>query len=99
MRSTKYKGRSTKGSSSLLRSSSFVLFTSWISRLNHCADAAAGPEFAADNSPNRPRSSHHILKYAIDHVLLENSEVAVNEQILLQRFEFQADLVGHVADL
>jgi len=34
----------------------------------------------------------------VDHVLLEDAQVAVSEHIQLQALELQAQLVGHVAD-
>src|SRR5438552_16452614 len=94
----KYKGRSTK-EGLLLLSSKFVLHTSWISGLDHCADAAARPEVAAYYCPYWPGGSHHIFEHAIDNVLLKNSQVAVGKQVFLQRLQLQADLVGHVTDL
>src|SRR5438105_14313492 len=101
--SRKYKGRSKKAllrtSNFVLRPSLFVLRTSRISRLDHCADAAARPEVAADYCPYWPGGSHYIFEHAIDDVLLKNSQVAVGEQVFLQRLQLQADLVGHVTDL
>src|SRR5438552_7947176 len=96
--SRKYKGRSTT-EAFLLLTSNFVLRTSGISSLDHCADAAARPEVAADYCPYWPGGSHYIFEHAIDDVLLKNSQVAVGEQVFLQRLQLQADLVGHVTDL
>ena len=42
--------------------------------------------------------AHHVFEYAVDDVLLKDAQVAVLEEVFLQRLQFQAALVGHVAD-
>src|SRR5438105_11669499 len=97
--SRKYKGDGVRRKTILLLTSHFVLRISRISGLDHCANAAARPEVAADYCPYWPGGSHHIFEHAIDNVLLKNSQVAVGEQVFLQRLQLQADLLGHVTDL
>ena len=61
-------------------------------------DTAARPEFALHFRPFRSSGPHYVFQYAVDDVLLEDPDIAIAGQIFLQRLQFQAILVGHVAD-
>ena len=56
------------------------------------------PEHSLHLRPHRIASLHHVLKYLIHNVFLEDSQVPVAEQILLQRLQFQALLPRHIPD-
>ena len=60
--------------------------------------AAAGAEFAAHYGPDRVAGFHNIFEDLVDDVLLEDAEVAVAEEVFLERFEFEAAAAGHVAN-
>ena len=62
------------------------------------ADSAARTEDALDHSPDRVGRLHDIFKDLVDDVFLEDAEVAIAEEILLERLELEAALAGHVAD-
>ena len=63
-----------------------------------CRYTAAGAELAAHYSPDRIARFHYVFKDLVDDVFLEDSEVAVAEEIFLERFELEAACAGHVAD-
>ena len=48
--------------------------------------------------PHRVRRLHHVFQNLVDDVLLKNSQIAIAEQVLLERFKLQAAFPGHVAD-
>jgi hypothetical protein len=61
-------------------------------------DATAGAEVADDFCPDWVAGFDYVVKDLVDDVFLEDAEVAVGEEILLEGFEFEAGLAGHVAD-
>jgi hypothetical protein len=67
-------------------------------RLDGGADASAGTEFASNYGPDRVTCLHYILKHLVDDVFLKNTHVAVTEEVLLERFQFETAQAGHVAD-
>jgi len=50
------------------------------------------------DGPHRIGGLHYIFQHLVHDVFLENAKVAVAEQILFQRLEFEAALAGHVTD-
>lgn len=67
-------------------------------RFNGCAYAAAWTEFTFHNSPHRIASLHDVCQDLVHDVLLKDAEVAVTEEILFERFQFQTAIARHVAD-
>jgi len=61
-------------------------------------DAAARAEVADDLGPDGIAGFDHIVENLVDDVLLKDTEVAVGEEIFLQRLQLEAGLTGHVAD-
>src|SRR3569833_2024787 len=61
-------------------------------------DAAAGAELAAHHSPHGIAGFHHVFEDLVDDVFLEDAEVAVAEEVFLERFELEAAGARHVAD-
>src|SRR5579859_2810958 len=55
------------------------------SGLNGGADTAAWPKHTLHNRPDGICGLDHVLKHLVDDVFLENTEVAVTEEILLER--------------
>src|SRR5580692_1557448 len=62
------------------------------------SDAAAGAEHALDHCPDRIGGLHDVFQNLVDDVLLEDAQIAIAEQIFLERLQFQASGPGHVAD-
>ena len=52
-------------------------------RLDGCPDPAPGPELAAHHGPDRIAGLDYVFEDLIHNVFLEDSEVAVAEQVLL----------------
>ncbi len=42
--------------------------------------------------------AHNVLQHLIDDVLLKNSKIAIRQQILLQRLQFEAELIRNIAN-
>src|SRR5215469_3899292 len=80
---------------------SFVVraFRSRPLRYDGCRNPAARSELSANFGPDWLRPLHDIIEDLIDHVFLKNPQVPVALQILFERLQFQAILVGHVADV
>ena len=57
-------------------------------------DSAAGTEISLDDGPYRITGLHDVFQYPVDYVLLKDTEVAVSEQIFLQRLQLEAALAG-----
>src|ERR1700733_14159882 len=64
---------------------------------NFAEDSAAGCEVADDFGRLRFRGFYDIGEHSVDHVLLKNSQVAIGQRVHFERFQFQAKLVGHIA--
>jgi len=62
------------------------------------ADAAAGAEDAFDFGPDGISGFDDVFENLVDDVFLEDAEVAVAEEIFLERLEFEAAVAGHIAD-
>ena len=60
-------------------------------------NAASRAEFAADYCPDGIAGLHYVFQDLIDNVFLKNAEVAVTEEVLLERFELEAAVTRHVA--
>jgi hypothetical protein len=65
---------------------------------NGGCDAAAGTEFSAHDSPDRIAGFNDVFKDLVDDVFLKDAEVSVTEEVLLERFQFEAALTRHVAN-
>src|SRR5262249_46351584 len=88
------------------RSPSVTWCPSWLSLLrprppghNGRRNPAAWTKLAPHLRPCRLRPLHYVLEDLVDHVFLENPEVAVALQIFLQRLQFKTELVWHVLNL
>src|ERR1022692_3238572 len=68
-----------------------------VARGNERAQAAARREIADHSGAHRTGRRDHIAQHPVDHVLLKYSQIAVLEQVHFVRFQFQAQLVGNVA--
>lgn len=55
-------------------------------------------ESGDDLHPTRGRDFHKIIENAVRHVFIERTDVPVRLEIHLQRLQFEASLVGDVAD-
>src|ERR1035437_1919295 len=66
--------------------------------LNGSANAATGPELATNHRPHRIGSLDHVFQDLVHDIFLKNAKVAVTEEILLQRLQFQAAFARHVAN-
>ena len=62
------------------------------------ADAAAWTEDAFDDCPDGIGGFDNVFKDLIHDVFLKDTEIAVAEEIFLERFELEAALAGHVTD-
>src|ERR1039458_6201532 len=69
-----------------------------VARDHDRADASAWTKRAFDFSPFRLAGAHYVLENAVHDVFLEDAQIAVTDQVFLQRFQFEAALVGHVAN-
>src|SRR5579863_3631237 len=69
------------------------------SRFDRGRDAAPGAKLAVHHSPDRIARFHDVFQHLIDDIFLEDAEIAVTEQIFLQRLQFEAALAWHVADV
>src|SRR5579885_1680739 len=65
---------------------------------NRGGQATTGREFAADKAPLRMDRLNNVAQHTIDGVFVEDTEVAVSQQIHLQGFELQAALSRQVAN-
>src|SRR5208337_832783 len=67
-------------------------------RLDGSADASARAEFAFHHGPHRVTGLHDVFEDLVDDVFLEDTQIAVAEQVLFERFQLQTALFGHVAN-
>ena len=77
-----------------------VVFLRWpgVSGFDDGRDAASGAEVADDFCPDGVAGFDYVVEDLVDDVFLEDAEVAVGEEILLEGFELEAGLAGHVTD-
>src|ERR1700739_1555235 len=75
------------------------VFWPWPARFDSGGDAPARTKLTSHHRPNRIAGLHDVLQHLIHNVFLEYAEIAVTEEELLQGFQFEADLTGHVADV
>ena len=66
--------------------------------LNRRADAAAGTEDSVDYGPDGVGGFDDVFEHLVDDVFLKDAEVAVTEEVLLERLQFEAAFARHVAD-
>src|SRR6266567_3966015 len=66
----------------------------------HCGpNPAARAKDTLDHCPLWLGRADHVFQNLIDDILLEDTKIAVVQQILLERFQFQAKLGRHVTNL
>src|SRR5215472_7251752 len=64
---------------------------------DHGRQTAARREFSHDCRAHGFRGFHHVAEHAVHRVFLEDSEVAIGQQIHLVGLQLEAEPVGHVA--
>src|SRR2546426_6974632 len=62
-------------------------------RFDAGGQAAAGSEFAANNTPNRLGGFHDIAQDAVDGVFIKDSEAAIRQQIHFQGLQLEAEFL------
>jgi hypothetical protein len=77
---------------------SVSLFGSGPAGFDFGGDAAARAEVAVDDGPHRVAGFHHVFENLINDVFLKYAEIAVAEEVFLERFEFEATGARRVAD-
>jgi hypothetical protein len=92
------RNSSRSGSRYSLRSGGFGVFYAREGGGDDGGDAAAGAEVAYDDCPDWVAGFDYVVEDLVDDVFLEDAEVAVGEEVLLEGFELEAALAGHVAD-
>src|ERR1700722_3910561 len=58
---------------------------------------SARGELARERRLHGPAGLHHVAQKSIHHVLLEDSQIAISQHVHLERFQFQTQFVGHIA--
>src|SRR5258708_1120696 len=70
----------------------------WPACFHSSPDAAAGAEHTFDNGPNWVCRLNDVFQHLVHDVFLKDAEIAVTEEILLERFQFEAFVTGHVTN-
>jgi hypothetical protein len=66
----------------------------------HCGSySAARAEDATDYRGLGPGGADYVFEHAVHDVFLEDAQVAIVREVFLYRLQFQAELIGNVADL
>lgn len=65
---------------------------------NRGPDPTAWIEDAPHLGPHRLAGFRYVVQNAVDDVLLEDPEIAIRKKIFLERLQFEATLVRHVAN-
>ena len=60
--------------------------------------AAAHRELTGDGHAPRPAGGDEIVEDLVDDLLVEDAAIAELEKVVLERFQLETDLAGHVAD-
>src|SRR5581483_3509204 len=69
-----------------------------ISRRHHRRNPAPRPKVPLHLRPHRVGRLHHVVQHLVHNVLLEDPQIAVREQVLLQRLQLQTPLARHIPD-
>src|SRR5215813_8774941 len=75
-----------------------LLFRPGPAGFNGGANAATRTKYTFHHDPFWFRRSRYIFQNLVDNVLLKNPKVAVVQQILFERLQFQAELGRHIAN-
>src|ERR1039457_2397004 len=75
-----------------------ALLLARVASLHHRMHAAAGGELAFHYRPLRLAGARHVIQNPVHGVFVKDPEVAIGEQIVLQRLQFYAELGGQVMD-
>ena len=67
-------------------------------RLDRGGQSAPRREFAAHHAPHRARCRHDVGQDAVHRILVEDAQIAVFQQIMLERFQLQAAVPRLVLD-
>jgi hypothetical protein len=76
----------------------FGVFGAGIEGFDYCGDAAAGTEVAYYVGPDGVGGFDDVIEDLVDDVFLKDAEVAVDEEVFLERLQLHAFLAGHVTD-
>ena len=81
-----------------LAARAFGVLGTGVEGFDHSGDAAAGTEVAYYFGPDGVGGFDYVVEDLVDDVFLKDAEVAVGEEIFLERFELEAQFARHVAD-
>ena len=76
-----------------------LFFRPWPARHDGRRNSSSRTELSPHLGPHRLGPLHDVFENLIHHIFLKDSQVAIALQIFLQRLQFEAMLVGHVADV
>jgi len=65
---------------------------------NSGCDSAARAEYTANHGPDGVTGLYDVFENLVDDVLLKDSQIAIAEEVFLQRFQLEASAARHVAD-